>query len=187
MWLQNRILEPKPRKNNFEAFFGISKAGTSSAPNAKTNLLKLYPGNLEAATALQSAKTELQGTKAQCEPTHKEESPLGDLSYSACAVRTGVEPRATMPASVVASESTCLRTRTSFYPKQDHVSRKFWVTFKSHPWCSSSTGIYARWVTKHNWIATLYSTASSFGAAVPLHKAPQHLQSHQGTSFTVRA
>ena len=76
MWLQNRILEPKPRKNNFEAFFGISKAGTSSAPNAKTNLLKLYPGNLEAATALQSAKTELQGTKAQCESTHKEESPL---------------------------------------------------------------------------------------------------------------
>ena len=113
--------------------------------------------------------------------------PLGDLSYGACAVRTGVEPRATMPASVVASESTCLRTRTSFYPKQANVSRKSWVTFKSHPWCSSSTGIYARWVTKHNWIATLYSTASSFGAAVPLHKAPQHLQSHQGTSFTVRA
>ena len=91
-----------------------------------------------------------------------------------------------MPASVVANKPTLLRTRTSLYRKQDNVSRKSWVTCKSHPWCGSSTGIYPRWVAKHNWIATLYSTASSFGAAVPLHKAPQHLQSRQGTSFTVR-
>ena len=112
----------------------------------------------------------MQNTKSQQHSINKEEkkSP-GTLSYIARAVRARFHAKAAMPQTVTRANLLLSATEAPFTQKRQCSVQI--LTFKSHPWCSSSNAICKEWLAKHKTIARHYWRPSTFRdtLAQPFH------------------
>ena len=72
----------------------------------------------------------------------------GTLSSTARADRTGMDGKAATPATV-AHASQLFSAGNLRWPENTQCFAQI-LTFKSHPWCSSSNAICQQWHAKHN-------------------------------------
>ena len=114
----------------------------------------------------------LNTCKAQEHSINKEEKKSPGTLHFHCARKSNMNRRQSGDArNRRTREPTFLCNGTSVYPKKPQCFVQI-LTFKSHPWCSSSNAICHLWLAKRNQdrknlLKNKYPS-SSFGAAVPL-------------------